>query len=90
MERSCGNTAPRTGGACGVSLSLERLATLLQDSQADGSTTGAADALVVALSPRALQRDAPCVARELWAAGVKALLSDVVQVSRNPNICEIF
>lgn len=71
-------------GACGISLSLERLATAMQGGADDEDTrpveAATADVLVCSLGPRALQKDALTVARDLWAAGMRALLIDTVQV----------
>jgi len=66
-------------GGCGVSLSLERLASILQQCS-DPTILSQANTVISALGAKVLQKEAPNLARELWAAGIKVYLVQHVQV----------
>ncbi|KAF4527601.1 hypothetical protein B566_EDAN015155 [Ephemera danica] len=81
MDRAGGPGCSRSGAvsACGISLSLERLAAAAMQTYGADTVQRPAEAVVCALGPRALLRDAPVVAHALWSAGVRTFLVDTVQ-----------
>ncbi|XP_059478239.1 eIF-2-alpha kinase GCN2 isoform X2 [Neocloeon triangulifer] len=66
-------------GGSGISVSLERLAAILQQQCSDPLILSQADTVISSLGSKVLQREAPKLARELWAAGVKTHLVQHVQ-----------
>jgi histidyl-tRNA synthetase len=66
-------------GGCGVSVSLERLAAILQQTS-DQTILSQANTVISPLGPKVLQKEAPRLAKELWAVGIKTHLVQHVQV----------
>ncbi|CAB3382831.1 Hypothetical predicted protein [Cloeon dipterum] len=66
-------------GACGISVSLERLASIVQQERSDPSILSHANTVISSLDSKVLLKEAPKLARELWSAGVKAHFVQHVQ-----------
>jgi len=76
-------------GGCGVSVSLERLAAILQQSS-NPSILSQANTVISSLGLKVLHKEAPKLAKELWAAGIKTHLVHYVQVIITTRLIILF